>query len=266
MFRILRDRAKAAQLVEMLRLTPFSRIEFEDAIEPGNEQGDLEMARHLVVRSFMGFGSNAHSSAPHTRSGFRAIVRGVNHGDARTGLRFQGPGNYRLTGFRSSSDRSGTTPAHDWANFPDALVATIERLTGVVIENRDALTVMRRHDSRRTLHYVDPPYLPESRSPANKYDLKHRAYRHELTRGDHIKLLAALKRLDGMVVLSGYPSALYDSRLKGWTRVETAAYADGARPRTEVLWLNPACAAALERERAGRGTPLFPHEAEDAAA
>ena len=45
---------------------------------------------------------------------------------------------------------------------------------------------------------------------------------------------------------------------------ETASLADGARPRTEVLWLNPACAAALERERAGRGTPLFPHEEEAA--
>ncbi len=61
-----------------------------------------------------------------------------------------------------------------------------------------------------------------------------------------------------MVVLSGYAAPLYDKRLKGWERIEIPAYADGARPRTEVVWLNASCAAALERERAGTGTPLFP--------
>jgi DNA adenine methylase len=100
-----------------------------------------------------------------------------------------------------------------------------------------------------TLHFIDPPYLPETRSPANKYDLKHRMYRHELTVDDHRDLLAFLKTLKGMVALSGYPSALYDDALTGWRRETADALADGARPRTEVLWLNPACAAALDRER-----------------
>lgn len=108
---------------------------------------------------------------------------------------------------------------------------------------------MRQHDSAETLHYVDPPYLPETRSPANKYDLKHRMYRHELTPDDHRALLAALRALQGMVILSGYPHAMYDDALPDWRRVQTATHADGARPRTEVLWINPACAAALDRER-----------------
>ena len=62
-----------------------------------------------------------------------------------------------------------------------------------------------------------------------------------------------------MVVLSGYASQRYHKRLEGWGRIELPAYADGARARTEVLWLNPACVAALEKERAGFGTPLFPY-------
>ncbi len=100
-----------------------------------------------------------------------------------------------------------------------------------------------------TLHYVDPPYLPETRSPANKYDLKHCMYRHELTVDDHRALLTFLRSVQGMVVLSGYPSALYDDALPDWKRVSTKAHADGARERTEVLWLNPACVAALDRDR-----------------
>lgn len=260
LFRVLRDADAAAELDRQLRLTPFSRREFEAAMEPG--EGDVERARRLVVRSFMGFGSNAHSAAPHTRSGFRAIVRGVNHGDRRTGVR--APAKYTSTGFRSNSSRSGTTPAHDWANYPDALAGIVDRLTGVVVEHRDATEVMAQHDSPATLHYVDPPYLPETRSPANKYDLKHRTYRHELTRADHERLLAFLRDdVVGMVVLSGYPAPLYDDALAGWRRVETPAHADGARPRTEVLWVNPAAAERLDAET----HPLFaPIAAEEGAA
>ena len=66
-----------------------------------------------------------------------------------------------------------------------------------------------------------------------------------------------LRGLCGMVVLSGYASPLYDGRLSDWRRVEKKTYADGARPRTEVLWLNPACAAALDAVGGGAGMPLF---------
>lgn len=69
------------------------------------------------------------------------------------------------------------------------------------------------------------------------------------TGGGHVRLLDALRDLAGFVILSGYPDALYDDALPGWQRIETRALADGARERTEVLWINPACAAALDRER-----------------
>jgi DNA adenine methylase len=218
LFRVLRDEALASRLIEQLRLTPFARIEFDAAHEIGEAAGDpVELARRLVIRSFMGFGSNAH--------------------------------NGRSTGFRANTSRSGTTPAKDWASYPDALAALMERLRGVVIENRDALAVMAAHDGDETLHYVDPPYMAETRSPANKYDLKYRMYRHELDDASHARLIDELRRLEGCVVLSGYPCPLYDERLNDWRRVARTAHADGARPRTEVLWLNPVCARRLENER-----------------
>lgn len=197
----------------------------------------VEFARRLIVRSFMGFGSNAHSAGPLTRAGLRGIVRGVNRG-------------FRSTGFRSTSNRSGTTPAHDWAHYPEALELVIERLRGVVIERAEATEVMARHDTAETLHYVDPPYLPETRAPSGKKWQRHRMYRHEIDVDGHRRLLAFLQTLKGYVVLSGYPSALYDAALKDWYRVERQALADGARPRTEVLWINPAAWAR-------RGYSLF---------
>ncbi len=220
LFRVLQDPPSAARLIELLRVTPFARLEFQISYEPHTDP--IERARRLIIRSFMGFGSNAHSL--------------TNRG-------------HQSTGFRSKSNRSGTTPAQDWWHFPDALEAVAERMRGVVIERRDAIEILQRHDTPSTLHYVDPPYVHETRST---FKSGKQAYRHELDGGGHARLLATLRGLAGMVVLSGYATALYDDTLKDWRRIEIEAFADGARPRTEVLWLNPACSAALDRE--GRTT------------
>jgi DNA adenine methylase len=210
LFRVLRDPGLAKGLLATLRLTPFAKMEFEEAYQSAEDP--IERARRLLIRSFMGFGSNGHNAAT-------------------------------KTGFRSNSNRSGTTPARDWANYPDLLPTIIERLTGVVIECRDACEVMAQHDSPETLHYVDPPYVWETRSKA-----MHRAgcYAHEMNMGDHSVLLDNLLMLTGMVVVSGYHHELYDRLLAGWRRVEIAAHADGARDRTEVLWINPQACKTLD--------------------
>lgn len=210
-FRVLRS-PDAHRLVDTLRLTPFSREEFDAAYEASDDP--VERARRLVIRSFMGFGSNGHN---------------------------------RVTGFRANSNRSGTTPAHDWVNYPDNLVRVIDRLSGVTVENKDAKAVMAQHDGPVTLHYVDPPYVFETRADLSK------DYAHEMTDEDHAELLVFLRGLAGMVVLSGYPSSLYDDALPDWRRIERKALADGALERTEVLWINPACARSLDAQR----MPLF---------
>lgn len=200
LFRVMRSRATATKLKNLLELTPFSREEFEDAYVLTSDE--VEKARRLVIRSFMGFGSNAHLMN-------------------------------RMGGFRANSNRSGTTPAHDWANFPATLLTILERLKGVVIENRPALEILRQHDGEQALHYVDPPY-PKSTRTDNEHD-----YNHEMTDEQHRELGALLNDLKGSVVVSGYPCKLYDQELyPHWTRITHKAFADGALERTEVLWLN----------------------------
>jgi DNA adenine methylase len=209
LFRVLQVERLAAQLLNKLMVTPFARDEFELAYIETDEP--VERARRLIILSYMGFGSNGHSRL-------------------------------NRTGFRANSNRSGTTPAHDWANYPTRLPAIIERLRGVVIENRDALAVMAQHDGPDTLHYVDPPYLRETRSSS-----MHRVgcYTHELDAEGHQRLLAFLRTLNGMVVLSGYPHETYEVACDGWRRIEIGAHADGALDRREVLWINPAARARV---------------------
>lgn len=215
-FAVLRDPDMAAQLERSLRLTPYSRSEFDAAYQPSDEP--LEQARRTIIKSFMGFGTPGMFVKKPKGMRTRASVWRAS------------------TGFRSNSTRSGTTPAHDWKAYPDQIRAFVERLQGVVIENRDALELIRSHDRADTLHYVDPPYPLGTRDAGTDY-------RHEMTDDDHRQLAEVLHSVQGMVVLSGYPCELYDDELyPDWYRVERPHLADGARPRTEVLWMNPRAA------------------------
>lgn len=82
----------------------------------------------------------------------------------------------------------------------------------------------------RELVYCDPPYLLHTRT-------SRRRYRFDYQEQDHIELLTLLKRLPCQVILSGYPSALYDRLLEGWNQVELQVM-NQAGVRTEKLWFN----------------------------
>lgn len=225
LFRQLLDPVAAVELLRRIELTPYSRVFFEEAYEPVEDP--IERARNLVVRSFMGHGADG------------AMM------------------NYK-TGFRGKARRGEAVPAQEWANYPIALRSIIARIQGgVEVECMDAMKLMQREDGPETLFYVDPPYLPETRSQGNRRKgAGYHVYNHELSLDDHVELLAGLKQLEGMIVLSGYPSELYDQTLDGWRRVEFPAYADGGRPRTEVLWLNRPAWTSLDAYLADHG-PLF---------
>jgi site-specific DNA-adenine methylase len=94
------------------------------------------------------------------------------------------------------------------------------------------------------LLYCDPPYLIETRTSK-------RRYRHEYSRQDHVDLLELLKSLPCQVILSGYPSALYDGMLEGWNCVALQAMTWGG-PRTEKLWYNYAIERAHWAAYAGK--------------
>lgn len=198
LFRVARDHG--AELVRRVELTPFARDEFNISYTP--DADPVEQARRTMVRASMGFGSS-----------------GIN------------PRN--KTGFRGSATRTGTHPGTDWGNHPINLMRVVSRLRGVVIENKDAVEVMLYHDSPTTLHYVDPPYVHDSRT----WNSGKGAYKHEMTDDDHRRLAECLNSLQGMVILSGYHSDLYDELYSEWDRAECAAHAEKAVDRTEVVWM-----------------------------
>jgi DNA adenine methylase len=138
----------------------------------------------------------------------------------------------------SLPDAAPARPGEGLEMAVDGLAAVSERLRPVVIEDMDALTLIKREDSPTTLQYLDPPYLHDTRASKDLYAF-------EMTREEHVELLSLLTdpSLKGKFMLSGYRNDLYDGALIGWTRHEFdlpnhQAGGDEKRRMIECVWCN----------------------------
>lgn len=145
-------------------------------------------------------------------------------------------GTMRPSGWRHYQNPNGST--FGMPQYLDAyrsrLPGAVQRMQGVSLESLPALDVIAKYGRHAgVLLYVDPPYVGSTRS---------RGYRFEMQAdADHIELSEALHDCKASVVLSGYPSELYDRLYTDWDRVDilTGTGQNGAwESRTEVLWSN----------------------------
>lgn len=122
--------------------------------------------------------------------------------------------------------------------YLDRIAPSAARLHHVSLECRDALEVINAYGLADALLYIDPPYLAETRDGDQ--------YAHEFASPEqHGDLLDLVLAVPSKVAISGYPSRLYNTRLKGWERHEFASRNMRGAPRTEVLWTNFAPANTL---------------------
>lgn len=201
-WRMLRDRPE--DLERVCALTPHARAEYADVLEASPVEEELEVARRVWVRLTQGRGAQLR----------------------------------RTTGWRYFKDPHGSNvsmPGYLEA-YRTRLAPCLDRIAQVSLECRPALELVAEYGSHAdALLYVDPPYLGGTRNWGNQY-------RHELrTDAEHRELAEALHAARAAVVLSGYPSPLYDELFAGWDRVSMAARTtqggdDSAR--TEVIWSN----------------------------
>lgn len=140
-FRVLRDRPK--DLIRKIRLTPWSRNEFELCCNGPEPRDEVERARRIYYRLWMSIeGGIAKGSFRRHNAGRRAVTADIR---------------------------------------PRDLFETSRRLRMVMIEQRDAHQLMRDMDSKDTLFYLDPPYVASTRTFTNIYshemtDDGHRAF------------------------------------------------------------------------------------------
>lgn len=196
-FHILRTRTD--EIVKVIELTPYSRAEYQLALQPCDEP--LERARRFYVALWQSFGSTLIY-----KSGWR----------------------------HQKTDKQRTPVVDTWRRL-DGLMMAADRLKDAQIESMPAIEVMKHYDSAETLFYVDPPYVLSSRGSGGG----RRRYRYEMEDDDHRELAECLTKLKGMVILSGYSSPLYDTLYKGWKRLEKTSTTNGNNSSVEMLWLSP---------------------------
>lgn len=104
-----------------------------------------------------------------------------------------------------------------WLSAVEGLPEVHDRLSRVMVLNRDALEVIRVTDTPDTLFYLDPPYPKETRASKETYG------EFEMSSVDHIQLIDALTKVKGMFILSSYHNELYDKAAKknGWKTHES---------------------------------------------
>lgn len=126
-----------------------------------------------------------------------------------------------------------------WLTAVAGLPDVHARLKRVVVMNRPAIDLIESEDGTKTVFYLDPCYLHETRKTVSDYQF-------EMTSQDHTVLLDTLGQIrDSKFLLSGYRSTMYDSaaNLHGWNRHEykianNASSKSTKDVKTECIWTN----------------------------
>lgn len=207
-WRVLRTRQ--AELEQVCALTPHSRAEYDscDLDEPGLDE--LELARRWWVRVNQSFGCTAN----------------------------------RHTGWSISNGTQQSKSATIVSRL-GRFAPVAERIARVSIECCDAVGLSERLADHRTVVYCDPPYLADSRvsRAGNGGD-----YRFDMGAPQaHRRLAVALNATPARVILSGYPTPLYDEIYRDWSRIDRAVTANSSNmakgpralaSRVESIWTN----------------------------
>jgi DNA adenine methylase len=145
--------------------------------------------------------------------------------------------------------RGGRNDAvNGWWGAVDGLEAIHQRLRNAQVLCGRALATIRATDAPSTFHYLDPPYPHSTRTAKKAYGA------FEMNEADHRELLDLVRCLKGKVMISTYPSRLYDDALAGWTKetFDLANHASSSRKKdreVEVLFYNYRPGSAERKER-----------------
>ncbi len=85
----------------------------------------------------------------------------------------------------------------------------VDRMRHVQIDNIDAIRFLKLRNTSEAVHYIDPPYHPDTYGPKSSKSSK-RIYRYDDGGDLHERLVPTLLDLKGAVVFSCYYHPVYD--------------------------------------------------------
>lgn len=173
LFRVIRDPKKLEKIIELVEFTPYSREEYKLALKNIKNISDpVEKAYLYLIISNMGYAGKQKYS-----TGFK-------------------------TGY--SEFRS----INVWNKIPERIQELSLRFKNVQIENKPAIELIKRTDTKNTFFFIDPPY------PKIILNNSKNMYEYTLTDKEHEVLIDILANLEGKVIVTIYENDIYDKLLE----------------------------------------------------
>ncbi len=195
-------------LVRAIALTPYAECEYESVFDGLSVDG-VERARRFYVRLKMSWASSWK------RDTFRR----------KRGKRSGGGGD--------------ANPVEEFLTISH-LYEAAGRLKDAQIDCAQAVDQIERYSNPDALIYLDPPYVSGTRGQKARYE-------SEMTDEQHRELACVARASPSMIIISGYPSSLYDELYRGWGCVQRDAVDMSHKSRIECLWINPAAQSQKQR-------------------
>jgi DNA adenine methylase len=136
----------------------------------------------------------------------------------------------------TSVRRNMSKSVSDYLSSIDKLYEIHNRLSNVVILNRDGVNVIKKYDKENTFMYCDSPYANETRSSGR--------YKHDFTddkQDEYLNVLISIK--NAKMLISGYNCERYEILEKnGYNRIDliikTQDSNQKGKTKIESLWFN----------------------------
>jgi site-specific DNA-adenine methylase/DNA polymerase I-like protein with 3'-5' exonuclease and polymerase domains len=204
-YRVLRDREMFAEFVRLVRLTPYGRPAFDAAVAHVYGSDCVQDALQFFVLNRMSRAGDMKGFRPITRSRTRGGING---------------------------------DVNQYLGIVDGLEAFHQRLRQAVIENMDAVDLIKREDAAGTFYFVDPPYPQSVVNTVNGYELM-------MSDDEHQALIDSLVGIKGKAMIVCYAHPIYDAlhlkhdwRQEHFDLVADTAGGDKKGKRELCVWTN----------------------------
>ena len=127
--------------------------------------------------------------------------------------------------------RNMSKSVSDYLSKVDKLFEFHNRLSSVIIENRNIFDLIEKYDDENVFFYLDPPYLKCTRTSSTNYEC-------EMSDNDHEKFIDKLLSSKGKFLVSNYENKIYQRLLdNGWNLYKFHSK-NSCSDRMECLYFN----------------------------
>lgn len=123
----------------------------------------------------------------------------------------------------------------DMLSCIDRLSELHQRLSRVIVTNKDGIDLVKKYNTENTFLYLDPPYVQSTRTSAR--------YIEDMDDETHNRLIDACIGSKAKILISGYDNPLYDRLTdNGFTKYQFDVNTIGAdkkpKVKVETIWKN----------------------------